>query len=78
MTGNNGPGTNEEITLFIPPHIAKSLDLVATEMGITREKLIIHILNRWRVENRVNTGSQCSICQVNPESPSDEMRIDRY
>ena len=51
MTGNNGPGTNEEITLFIPPHIAKSLDLVATEMGITREKLIIHILNRWRMEN---------------------------
>jgi len=78
MTGNNSPGTDEEITLFIPLHIAKSLDLVATEMGITREKLIIHILNRWKVENRVNTGPQCSICQVNPESPSDEMRIDRY
>ncbi|MDD3573652.1 hypothetical protein [Methanospirillum sp.] len=72
MKNKNFPQLDEKITLSVPQNIGKILDLVAKEMEITKEELIIHVLNRWSKENLVNTGFRCSICQINTEISSDE------
>ena len=64
---------NEEgISLLIPisssNKILTSIESVAKEMDIPKEKLILKILSRWEDEQRVKTGKDAHLCDLQIDS----------
>lgn len=58
------------LLIDIPPDLYDHLYRVAMEMDITREELVIKILNQWKRDNRVVTGDQSQLCQLSLSNPS--------
>jgi uncharacterized membrane protein len=61
--------SESSLSVTLPKEITTTLDEVAHEMNITKEKLIMFILARWATEQDVNIGKQGHLCTFVPDEP---------